>query len=200
MTGDTVLWLKEMAMKRNCAIAGSMIIKEDNKFFNRFIFVKPDGKLNYYNKKHLFRMANEHEHYSAGEKKVIVNYKGWRINLLVCYDLRFPVWSRNKNDYDLLIYVANWPTSRISQWNTLLAARAIENQAYIVGVNRIGSDGNNFNYSGSSQIINPKGEKLIDNNINKDIIETAELDYDSLIHYRENFSVYLDADDFEIKK
>ena len=200
MTGDTVQWLKEMSKKKNCAIAGSIIIKESEKFFNRFIFVKPDGELHFYNKKHLFRMANEHEHYTTGDKIVIVDYKGWKIRLLVCYDLRFPVWSRNRKDYDLLIYVANWPTSRISQWNTLLTARAIENQAYVVGVNRIGSDGNNFNYSGSSQIINPKGVGLISDNTNKDIIETAELDYDRLIRYRENFSVFLDADNFEIKQ
>ena len=157
-----------------------------------------NGNISFYDKKHLFRMAGEHEHYSAGNQNVVINYKGWRIRLLVCYDLRFPVWSRNTNNYDLLIYVANWPKSRIFQWNALLTARAIENQAYVVGVNRIGEDGNNFIYSGSSQVINPKGVNLINAAPNQEFAKTIEIDYNLLAQYRENFPVTRDADDFVI--
>lgn len=201
MEGETILWLKSEAKKNNLAIAGSLIIKEDEKFYNRLVFAYPSGEIKHYDKRHLFRMANEHKHYKQGEKQVVVEYLGWKINLLVCYDLRFPVWSRNNNNrYDLSIYVANWPSSRIAQWQTLLAARAIENQAYVVGVNRIGYDGNGFEYSGSSIIFSPLGKEMIENSENTELIETVELSYEKLSTYRKNFPVSADADSFEIIK
>lgn len=195
--GETISWLRREAVEKNVAIAGSLIIKENNNFYNRFVFTYPNGDVKFYNKRHLFRMAGEHNFYTAGNQKVVVEYLGWKIILLVCYDLRFPVWSRNiDNEYDMMIYVANWPDSRISQWKTLLAARAIENQAYVVGVNRVGTDGNGFYYSGFSKIINPKGEDLIYTQKNEIVSKTVELDYQKLMKYREGFPVSSDADNF----
>jgi len=199
MNGDSVNWLINKANQNNVALAGSIIISENNQFFNRFIFAKPDKSFDFYDKRHLFRMANEHLKFTAGQNKVISNLNGWRIRLLVCYDLRFPVWSRNQNDYDLIVYVANWPKPRISQWEILLKARAIENQCYTIGVNRIGFDGNNTEYSGNSLVISPKGEIMAQANDNEDCIINAELDFELLQKYRENFPVSLDADNFEIK-
>jgi len=196
MNGNTVNWLINKAKTIKSAIGGSIIINENNCFYNRFIFAKPDGSYSFYDKKHLFRMANEHKHFTAGNNKVIVDLNGWRLRLLVCYDLRFPVWSRNINDYDLLIYVANWPKARNSQWEILLKARAIENQCYVMGVNRIGLDGNNTEYLGNSLIISPKGEVLAKANDNEEQIVTTELDYELLLKYREGFPVSLDADKF----
>jgi len=195
--GETVLWLVHQATQKKVAIAGSLIIKENNNFYNRLVFVYPNGDIKFYNKRHLFRMAGEHNHYTAGNQKVVVEYLGWKIILLVCYDLRFPVWSRNiDNQYDMMIYVANWPHSRVSQWETLLAARAIENQAYVLGVNRVGTDGNGFYYSGFSKIINPKGEYLVTASKDEVICKTAELDYQKLVKYRQSFPVSSDADKF----
>ncbi len=197
--GETIKWIIKEATEKKVAIAGSLIIKENNNFYNRLVFVYPNGDIRFYNKRHLFRMAGEHNYYTAGEKKVVIEYLGWKIILLVCYDLRFPVWSRNiDNQYDMMIYVANWPHSRIEQWETLLTARAIENQAYVVGVNRVGTDGNNFYYSGSSKIITPKGENLINTKKDEVTCKTAELDYKKLSKYRENFPVSSDADKFSI--
>lgn len=195
----TTQWMLENAKAKESVICGSIIIKEDNKYYNRFIWAQPDGEVHYYNKRHLFRMANEHKQYAQGNEQVIINYKGWRIKPLVCYDLRFPVWSRNKNDYDFMIYVANWPASRQFQWRTLLTARAIENQCYVAAVNRIGKDGNNFEYSGDSVIINPKGETLTDTKLCHEDIRTIEISMEKLKMYRETFPVMLDADNFEIK-
>ncbi len=199
--GNTIKWLKKQAIERKIAIAGSLIIKENNNFFNRFVFVYPNGEIKFYDKRHLFRMANEHNFYTPGNKRVIIDYMGWKIILQVCYDLRFPVWSRNiDNEYDLMIYVANWPKPRISQWETLLAARAIENQAYVIGVNRIGIDGNSLSYIGASKILNPKGENLVQIDTKRETIETTELSYSTLLTYREKFPVVFDTDSFEIKK
>lgn len=202
MNGNTHKWMKKIAEEKNCVVTGSIIIEESGNYFNRLIWQKPDGTYEYYDKKHLFRYGNEQEHYTAGNKKLIVEYKGWKICPLICYDLRFPIWSRNtkKNNYDLLIYVANWPEKRIHPWKTLLQARAIENQAFIIGVNRVGEDGNNIVHSGDSAVINPKGE-IISNIIisHEEKIETITLAYQEVKSWRETFPAWMDADDFEMK-
>jgi omega-amidase len=198
MKGETINWMRLKAKQNDAIIAGTMIIKENNEFYNRFVIMYPSGEYDYYDKRHLFRMADEHKHYSQGEKKLIIYYKGWKIRPLVCYDLRFPVWSRNTRDYDVLIYTANWPETRRFQWRTLLTARAIENQAYTIGVNRIGIDGNKFEYSGDSVVLSPIGETLLNTELNKEEVKTIELDYNRLLQFREFFPVSLDADKFEI--
>lgn len=198
MQGETIKWMKTNAIKKDSIIAGTLIIKENEKYYNRFIIMYPSGEYSYYDKRHLFRMADEHQHYTSGNKKQIIYYNGWSIRPLVCYDLRFPVWSRNKRDYDVLIYTANWPEKRRFQWRTLLTARAIENQSFVIGVNRVGIDGNNFEYSGDSVVISPIGETLLSTELYKEEIKTVELSYENLMNYRENFPVSLDADKFEI--
>lgn len=180
MNGETIQWMKQNAHKMNSAICGSIIIEEDSKYFNRFIWVNPDGSIHHYDKRHLFSFAGENENYTPGNEKIIIEYKGWKICPLICYDLRFPVWSRNSEDYDLLIYVANWPDKRKSAWKSLLTARAIENQCYVIGVNRVGIDGKNLVYSGESQIINMFGVKeiefLVDDYIINHTLSTRKLD------------------------
>jgi omega-amidase len=161
MEGTAVAWMQEMASVKNAAICGSMVIKEGNYFFNRFLFVNPNGVIEYYDKKHTFTLAGEDKVYKAGSKKTTISYKGWKISPLICYDLRFPVWSRNTNDYDVLIYVANWPEPRISAWDALLKARAIENMAYCIGVNRIGEDKNGHKYVGHSSVYDSLGNELL---------------------------------------
>ena len=160
MNGTAMEWLRKTAMKKNCAITGSLIIKENGKFYNRLIFMKADGSFDQYDKKHLFSMAKEEETYTAGTEKIIIEYKGWKICPLICYDLRFPIWNRNLEDYDLAIYVANWPDRRSYHWRSLLTARAIENQCYVAAVNRVGTDGKDLYYSGHSSLIDPAGEIL----------------------------------------
>jgi omega-amidase len=199
MGGPTMQWMMEKASKTNAAIAGSIIIKEANRYYNRFIFMLPDGNYSYYDKRHLFRMANEHLHYSPGIQPCIVNYLGWKINLQICYDLRFPVWSRNKffdKGYDLLIYVANWPERRIAAWKTLLMARAIENQSYVIGLNRVGTDGNGINHTGDSGIISYLGEVIHACKPNQPEVVTVILDKPDLEKFRVDFPVGLDKDDF----
>ncbi len=199
MNLHTFKWLKQMAAQTQAAIMGSYIVKEEKHYYNRLVFMQPDGNYHTYDKRHLFRMANEHKTYSAGSQKTIINWKGWNILPLVCYDLRFPVWSRNVNlAYDLLIYVANWPAPRRTAWNTLLAARAIENLCYTIGVNRVGQDDNNIVYAGDSSIIDYKGNALFHKETNE-IIYTASIALHELRQYREKFPANLDADDFEIK-
>lgn len=200
MDGPSVAWMHNQAAKMNCILCGSLIIEEDNKYYNRLIWMKPDGTSSYYNKRHLFRMANENKHYSEGTKKLIVDCKGWKICLQVCYDLRFPVWSRRSaaEDYDVLIYIANWPQRRIHAWKSLLVARAIENQAYTIGVNRIGTDGNGNTYSGDSIGLNFLGEQLTTANPNESTIETIQLRKEDLLEFRKNFPAELDADTFSI--
>lgn len=165
MNGPSVLWMKKVAEEKNTAIVGSLVIKEESKFFNRLIFVHPSGKLEFYNKRHLFTLAGEHKAYTSGKEKLIVEYKGWKICPLICYDLRFPIWARNSENYDLLIFIANWPVARIEAWKALLKARAIENLSYTIGVNRTGKDANNYEYSGDSLIIDYLGNTIskIDN-------------------------------------
>ncbi len=198
MNGKTVSWLKSKANEINAAITGSIVINDNGKFYNRLIWMSPDGNYSYYDKRHLFRMAGEHEKYSSGNKQIIVKHKQWRIKPLICYDLRFPVWSRNKNDYDILIYIANWPAKRRTTWLALLKARAIENQSYVIAVNRIGVDGNELKYSGDSIIFNPLGEQISKSKTNEEFIDIVELPLDSMEMYRRNFPISLDADDFNI--
>jgi predicted amidohydrolase len=162
MDGETINWLKNIAKEKNCAITGSLIIQEENKYYNRLVFAFPQGEIEIYDKHHTFSLAGEDKVYAAGKKKLIVDYKGWKICPLICYDLRFPVWSRNTEDYDLLIYVANWPKTRIAAWDTLLKARAIENMTYCIGVNRVGLDANAYEYIGHSSAYDSLG-KIISN-------------------------------------
>ena len=198
MNGKSFVWLKEQATKINKVIIGSLIIADNNDYYNRLFVMFPDGNYEYYDKRHLFRMGNEHKHYSAGNKRLVFQYKNWRICPLTCYDLRFPVWSRNQNDYDLLIYIANWPESRRVVWEKLLPARAIENQVYVAGVNRVGEDGEGLSYAGDTMIINPRGEIMVKSKEKTQQIIHAGLSLDKLNHFREKFPVGLDADNFKI--
>lgn len=160
MDGKSVSWMKHMAKEQNAALVGSLVISENNNYYNRLLFVHPNGNIDSYDKRHSFTLAGEHEAYTSGNKKLIVDYLGWKICPLICYDLRFPVWARNSEDYDVLIYIANWPITRIKAWDTLLKARAIENMSYTVGVNRCGKDANNYEYSGNSLIVDYLGNEL----------------------------------------
>ena len=160
MDGISINWMQQTAIKNNFAIVGSLVISEDEKFYNRLIFVNPSGKIETYNKRHSFTLAGEDKVYTSGSKKLIIDYKGWKICPLICYDLRFPVWARNTENYDLLIYMANWPVARIKAWDTLLKARSIENMSYTIGVNRTGIDANNYDYSGNSLIVDYLGDEI----------------------------------------
>ncbi len=196
MDGKTVNWMQKMAKASNAAIAGSLIIEQNGHYLNRLLFVESSGAYQYYDKRHLFAMAGEDQLYSKGEKNVLITYKGWRIRPLICYDLRFPVWSRNTDNYDLLVYVANWPEKRIANWRTLLQARAIENQAFVVGVNRIGFDGNNYSYSGDSAIYNPLGEKISKRKPNEDFVETVSISKKLIENTRKTLPFLDDKDSF----
>jgi predicted amidohydrolase len=196
MNGETIQWMKQNAHKINSAICGSIIIEEDSKYFNRFIWVNPDGSIHHYDKRHLFSFAGENENYTPGNEKIIIEYKGWKICPLICYDLRFPVWSRNSEDYDLLIYVANWPDKRKSAWKSLLTARAIENQCYVIGVNRVGEDSKNY-YSGDSSLINALGETLYTNSHIEEIYSNTISKYD-LNKIRTQLPFLNDKDNFKI--
>ncbi|MDO4756433.1 MAG: amidohydrolase [Parabacteroides sp.] len=200
MDGVTIRTLKGWAKEYDLAIVGSFIVQEKGHFYNRSFFVTPDEQVYLYDKRHLFRMAGEDQCFSAGENLTIVSYKGWNICLQVCYDLRFPVWSRNvNNQYDLLIYVANWPEARKKVWKTLLQARAIENMAFVCGVNRVGLDGKGLVYSGDSMTVSPKGDVLADIGKRKDIVRTCILKRTDLDKLRMKFPVWKDADRFELK-
>lgn len=208
MDGETINRIKKLANQSDTAIIGSFICGDADFYYNRLVFIQPDGNIQCYDKRHLFRMAGEDNHFTAGGKRIIVNYKGWNILPLVCYDLRFPVWSRNtydtdrrtfaKPDYDVLIYIANWPKARVGAWDKLLLARAIENQAYVIGVNRVGADGNDILYSGNSAVIDPKGEYILGPVIGDEISSTTELNYQELANFREKFPVGMDADNFRL--
>ena len=198
VNGPTVSWMGKIARQFNAVVTGSIIIKENEEFFNRMIWMPPEGDYDYYDKRHLFRMGEENQRYSAGNRKLITNWKGWRFRPLVCYDLRFPVWSRNINDYDMLIYIANWPEARRKVWKSLLVARALENQAYVVGVNRVGVDGRDISYAGESMIVGPMGNIVSKISAHKESVETVSLSLDDLITFREKFPVHLDADNFRI--
>ncbi|NRT13127.1 amidohydrolase [Flavobacterium sp. 14A] len=197
MTGETVVWMQTLAKANNCAITGSVVIEEEGAFYNRLLFVFPSGELQQYNKRHLFTLAGEEKQYAKGGEKLIVNYMGWRIAPLICYDLRFPVFSRNNNDYDLLLYVANWPSKRLHAWNSLLAARAIENMSYTIGVNRIGLDGNNHDYSGQSQVLDALGYTVA-NAAAQETVIIVDLDKKALDDARQRFNFLNDRDTFTI--
>lgn len=199
MNGATVQWLKEKSSEYQLAICGSMIIREKEMYYNRMLFVEPSGEIKFYDKRHLFSIGNEDEYFQKGTARVIINYKGWRICPLICYDLRFPVWSRNHDDYDILVYSANWPQNRKEIWNILLMARALENQTYVVGINRIGVDGNSISYSGNSQLIDAKGKILSDTEDYYENIVSGEFSYSDLMKFRTSFPVLPDADPFELK-
>lgn len=199
MDGLTVEWMRSQAQKQNIAICGSVMIKENAAFYNRFVFAHPDGKLEQYDKRHLFSMGEEHLHFTPGKERKIIQYKSFRILPQVCYDLRFPVFSRNLQDYDLMINVANWPAPRREVWQTLLKARSIENQAFVAGVNRIGTDGIGINYSGDSAIIDPKGKIMAEAIGKKEQLISAKLDKGSLERFRLKFPVLPDGDQFQLQ-
>lgn len=197
MNGRSVSWMAETAARLNSCICGSLVIEESGEYFNRFILVFPGGTYRCYDKRHRFRLAGEHEHYSAGSNLVTIEFNGWRIRPMVCYDLRFPVWSRNSDSYDLLIYVANWPDRRHLAWETLIRARAIENLAYVAAVNRIGTDGNDVNYRGGSAIIDYLGQDLALLS-DEPAVGSAALKKAPLERFRDKFPFHLDADAFSI--
>jgi omega-amidase len=203
MDGSTVQWMKKVAASKKIILTGSVIIEDDGKYFNRLIWMLPNGQSGYYDKRHLFAYGEEDKHYYAGTKRLIASVNGWKINLMVCYDLRFPVWARQQFDeeknfeYDVLIYVANWPEKRNVAWKSLLRARAIENQCYVIGVNRVGNDGNNIYHSGDSMVIDPLGEILYQKEKGEDVF-TIQLSKEHLKEVREKFQFWRDADRFEI--
>ena len=198
MSGQTIQWMKRIAMEKKIILTGSFMAEENGEYFNRLVWMQPNGQFGIYDKRHLFSYANEDEHFSAGQKRLITTVNGWRICPLICYDLRFPVWARQSNidEYDILLYVANWPERRSTAWNTLLRARAIENQAYIIGVNRIGNDGNQIHYNGESQVISPLGEILFHSN--EEAIQTLTLYKIEIESVRTQFPFLKDKDDFVI--
>ncbi len=201
INGTTVQHLLRWSGKFQLAITGSLIVTENGKTYNRAFFVKPDSEIHFADKRHLFSMGGEHHFFSSGNKKLIVNYSGFNICLLVCYDVRFPVWARNvNNEYDLLIYVANFPERRITDWDTLLKARSIENQAYVCGANRVGEDGAGIKYNGHSVLLDFKANTLLTFPENEISIQTYNIEIEPLIGYREKFPVWKDADKFVIKK
>ncbi|MEZ4793528.1 MAG: amidohydrolase [Gelidibacter sp.] len=199
MQGETVAWMKDWASQKQAAITGSLVIKEHNTYYNRLLFVHPNGTVETYDKRHTFSLAGEDKVYSAGTKKLIVTYKGWKICPLICYDLRFPVWSRNIEDYDVLIYVANWPKVRIAAWDTLLKARAIENMSYCIGANRVGLDGNNHEYSGHSAAYDVLGNQLDTIPCDKEAIEIVTLNKEELETYRSKLNFLEDRDRFSLR-
>jgi omega-amidase len=212
MDGKAVRWMADMALKYRCILTGSLIIEEDRKYYNRMLWVQPEGTIGYYDKRHLFANAHEDKHYTRGETRLIAQVNGWRINLQVCYDLRFPVWSRNHrvqpvsppnaigaeeqgNEYDVLLYAANWPEQRSLAWKTLLQARAIENQCYVAGVNRVGRDAKNNNYTGDSSVFGPLGEKIWQQ-ANEVACHTVTLEKEVLRKVRTDLPFLNDADKF----
>jgi len=203
--GRTLNWMREKASDLDCVVIGSYIIEEEGKFYNRLHAVYPNGRSLTYDKKHLFRMAEEDKQFTPGSGKLVAKVKGWKISPLICYDLRFPVWSRNRfnngqYEYDCLIYVANWPEIRSYAWKTLLVARAIENQSYVVGVNRIGADGNGISHSGDSMVIDPWGAILSKTKPHSESVETITLSAEKLENFRKNVTFGMDWEKFEIKE
>ena len=211
MEGETVEWMKKVSRENGIVLTGSVMIEEARNYYNRLIWMLPNGQYGYYDKRHLFAFGEEDKHYTPGNKRLIASVKGWKINLLVCYDLRFPVWARQAPskphpegeesptaEYDVLIYVANWPERRSHAWKTLLCARAIENQCYVVGVNRVGSDGNNIYHSGNSLVIDPLGQVLYHMADDEDV-NTITLQKEMLEDVRNKFPFWKDADEFNIE-
>ncbi len=198
MEGEAITWLMHLAKAKNTAITGSLVIRENDNFYNRLVFVFPSGKIDFYDKRHLFTLAGEDKIYTAGHNKLNIEYKGWKICPLICYDLRFPVFSRNTENYDLLIYVANWPKTRINAWDALLKARAIENMSYTIGVNRIGEDDNGFQYNGHSQVVDFLGDYLLEPVETKGVF-IVELNKAELLLARKKFNFLNDQDAFVLK-
>ena len=196
MDGISLKWMADMAIRYKCILTGSLIIEEDNKYYNRMLWVQPNGQIGYYDKRHLFAYAGEDKHYTPGQTRFIAQVNGWRINLQVCYDLRFPIWARNQNEeYDVLLYVANWPKQRSLAWKTLLQARAIENMCYVVGVNRVGTDANGNKYTGDSSVFGPLGETLLQIT-EQEFCQTIELNKSILEKARTGLPFLKDADKF----
>ncbi|MBL0014552.1 MAG: nitrilase family protein [Flavobacterium sp.] len=199
MDGETVFWLKSIAKKRNCAIVGSVVITENENYFNRCLFVFPSGEVNTYNKRHLFTLAGEDRKYKAGKSKTIVYFRGFKICPLICYDLRFPVFSRNAEEYDLLLYVANWPEIRINAWDILLRARSVENQCFTIGVNRVGTDQNQLTYNGHSQAVDYLGNYLLEPQEEEGIF-IITLDKNEMLQAREKLDFLSDRDSFTLSE
>ena len=203
MEGETVSWMKKIAALKKIILTGSVIITENGHFYNRLLWVLPNGGLGFYDKRHRFAFAGEDKEYTAGNKRLIASVKGWKLNLQVCYDLRFPVWARQQTgdtmEYDVLLYVANWPERRSTAWKTLLAARAIENQCYVIGVNRVGNDGNNIYHAGDSMVIDALGNILYHKTA-EEAIHTLVLQKEPLQEIREKFPFWKDADHFKIRQ
>jgi len=197
MQGETVLWMQHVAKQRKCALTGSLIITENNQFYNRMLFVFPSGEIRHYDKRHLFSLAGEDRTYTSGKEKVIVEYLGWKICLQVCYDLRFPVFVRNIENYDLILYVANWPKVRTNAWDILLKARAVENLSYVVGVNRIGLDANNYEHIGHSQVVDFLGNYILEPQESETTF-IVELDKNVMLETRKKLDFLNDKDVFEI--
>ncbi|NQX76429.1 amidohydrolase [Gilvibacter sp.] len=197
--GPTTQWMQQMAAKYNSAITGSIIIKQDDHYYNRLLFVYPDGQYKTYDKRHCFTLAGEHEVYTAGTERLHIELHGWLICPLICYDLRFPVWARNTSNYDLLLYVANWPKTRIKAWDTLLQARAIENMSYCVGVNRIGDDGNGYPYVGHTAVYDPLGERISTADFESPIAEIVSLDAAYQDKVRDKLRFLNDRDSFTLE-
>jgi len=202
MQGETIAWMKRVAAEKRIVLTGSVIIEEDGHYYNRLVWMLPNGQYGYYNKRHLFAFAGEDQHYTGGNQRFIASVNGWKINLLVCYDLRFPVWARQQYtgegfEYDLLICVANWPERRNTAWKTLLQARAIENQCYVVGVNRVGKDGNDIYHSGDSMVVDALGEVLYHKAHDEEVI-TITIEKEALQTIREKLPFWKDADQFEL--
>lgn len=197
MDGPTINWMKKMATVKDCAVTGSLVILEHGNHYNRLLFVMPDGEIKYYDKRHLFSLAGEDKAYASGTERLIVEYSGWKICPLVCYDLRFPVFSRNTEAFDLLLYVANWPTPRLTAWDTLLKARAIENMCYVAGVNRIGKDSNGHEYPGHSQVLDYLGAHSIAPSSAEGVF-TVKLDKESMLETRKKLGFLNDMDRFTV--
>lgn len=196
MDGPTVNWMRALAAERSCGLAGSAVIMDEGRRYNRLLFVTPKGDVFHYDKRHLFAFGGENRRYAAGRDRVIVDYLGWRINLQVCYDLRFPAWCRTRDDYDLMLLVANWPSKRVHHWNLLLEARAIENQSWVIGVNRVGADGNGMQYPGCSVVHDPLGERVAHLG-DKEETRRVDLDLAAVARIRSQFPFQADADRFE---
>lgn len=198
MLGETMVWLQKLAKAKKAAITGSLVITEKGNFYNRLVFVFPSGEIKFYDKRHLFTLAGEDKKYTAGKEKVIIDYLGWKICPLICYDLRFPVFARNSEEYDVLLYAANWPNTRINAWDALLKARAIENMCYTIGVNRIGVDANHHIYNGHSQVQDYLGRDIIEPQESEGVF-IATLEKSALLETRQKLGFLNDKDDFEIK-
>ncbi|MDJ0645164.1 MAG: amidohydrolase [Flavobacteriaceae bacterium] len=198
MQGETVQWMKQTALEKGIAITGSLVIEDNKNYYNRLVFVDPDGSIETYDKRHTFTLAGEDKVYTAGNSKLLVFYKGWIVCPMICYDLRFPVWARNVENYDLLIYVANWPKPRIAAWDALLKARAIENMSYCLGVNRVGNDINNYEYSGHSAVYDVLGSKISSISNDTEQIELITLSKSHIKKYREKLQFLEDRDAFTL--